>query len=56
MKPTNLAYTAKALEMHTDTPAEDIAPGVQFLHCRNSVEGGANLFLDGVAVANDLRE
>lgn len=56
IKPTNLAYTAKALEMHTDTPAEDLAPGVQFLHCRaNSVEGGQNLFLDGVAVANDLR-
>ncbi|MDO6962841.1 TauD/TfdA family dioxygenase [Rhizobium alvei] len=57
IKPTNLAYTAKALEMHTDTPAEDVAPGVQFLHVRaNSVEGGQNLFLDGVAVANDLRE
>lgn len=57
IKPTNLAYTAKALELHTDTPAEDVAPGVQFLHCRaNSVSGGANLFLDGVAVANDLRE
>jgi gamma-butyrobetaine dioxygenase len=57
IEPTNLAYTAKALELHTDTPAEDMAPGVQFLHCRaNSVEGGANLFLDGVAVANDLRE
>ncbi|RFB78705.1 TauD/TfdA family dioxygenase [Methylovirgula sp. 4M-Z18] len=56
IKPTNLAYTAKALEMHTDTPAEDEAPGVQFLHCRaNSVEGGANLFLDGAAVAEDLR-
>lgn len=56
INPTNLAYTAKALEMHTDTPAEDMAPGVQFLHCRaNSVEGGLNLFLDGVAVANDLR-
>lgn len=56
IKPTNLAYTAKALEMHTDTPAEEMAPGVQFLHCRaNSVEGGTNLFLDGVAVANDLR-
>ncbi len=54
--PTNLAYTAKALELHTDTPAEDMAPGVQFLHCRsNSVSGGDNLFLDGVAVANDLR-
>lgn len=57
IKPTNLAYTAKALELHTDTPAEETAPGVQFLHCRaNSVEGGQNLFLDGVAVANDLRE
>lgn len=56
IKPTNLAYTAKALELHTDTPAEEMAPGVQFLHCRrNSVEGGMNLFLDGVAVANDLR-
>lgn len=57
IKPTNLAYTAKALELHTDTPAEETAPGVQFLHCRaNSVEGGQNLFLDGVAVANDLRK
>jgi gamma-butyrobetaine dioxygenase len=57
IKPTNLAYTAKALELHTDTPAEEFAPGIQFLHCRaNSVEGGANLFLDGMAVANDLRK
>jgi gamma-butyrobetaine dioxygenase len=56
IKPTNLAFTAAALEMHTDTPAEEVAPGVQFLHCRaNSVEGGQNLFLDGVAVANALR-
>jgi len=54
--PTNLAYTAKALELHTDSPAEDFAPGVQFLHCRaNSVEGGESLFLDGVAAANDFR-
>ena len=57
VNPTNLAYTAKALELHTDTPAEEMAPGVQFLHCRaNSVEGGMSLFLDGVAVANDLRK
>jgi gamma-butyrobetaine dioxygenase len=56
IEPTNLAYTAGALELHTDTPAEDLAPGVQFLHCRaNSVEGGDNLFLDGTAVAEDLR-
>ena len=56
INPTNLAYTASALEMHTDVPAEELAPGVQFLHCRrNSVVGGRNLFLDGTAVANDLR-
>ena len=56
VNPTNLAYTAKALELHTDVPAEDAAPGVQFLHCRaNSVEGGLSLFVDGVAVAEALR-
>ena len=57
VKPTNLAYTSKALELHTDVPAEELAPGIQYLHCRaNSVTGGLNLFLDGMAVANDLRE
>lgn len=56
VKPTNLAYTSKALELHTDVPAEELAPGIQYLHCRrNSVEGGRNLFLDGAAVATDLR-
>ena len=54
--PTNLAYTARALELHTDTPAEDMAPGMQFLHCRtNNVQGGDSLFLDGAAAATDLR-
>lgn len=56
VNPTNLAYTSAALEMHTDVPAEELAPGIQYLHCRrNSVVGGRNLFLDGVAVANDLK-
>lgn len=56
INPTNTAYTAAALELHTDTPAEEHAPGIQFLHCRaNSVEGGRNLFGDGVAAANDFR-
>ncbi|MDY8110300.1 TauD/TfdA family dioxygenase [Fulvimarina sp. 2208YS6-2-32] len=56
INPTNTAYTAAALELHTDTPAEEHAPGIQFLHMRaNSVEGGRNLFGDGVAVANALR-
>lgn len=54
--PDNLAYTAKALELHTDVPAEDLPPGVQFLHCRrNSVEGGHSLFVDGAAAAAELR-
>lgn len=56
IKPTNLAYTAAALELHTDVPSEEFAPGIQFLHCRaNSVQGGMSIFADGVAVANDLR-
>lgn len=56
INPTNTAYTAGALELHTDTPAEEHAPGIQFLHMRaNSVEGGRNLFGDGMAAANDFR-
>ena len=55
-KPENLAYTAKALELHTDLPAEELAPGVQFLHCRvNDASGGDSLFVDALAVANDLK-
>ncbi len=57
INPTNTAYTSAALELHTDVPAEESAPGIQFLHMRaNSVEGGRNLFGDGVAAANDFRE
>ena len=56
IKPTNLAFTSKALPLHTDLPDEDLAPGIQFLHCRaNSVDGGDSLFADGVAVAEDFR-
>jgi gamma-butyrobetaine dioxygenase len=56
INPTNSAYTAGALELHTDTPAEEHAPGIQFLHCRaNSVDGGMSIYADGVAVANDFR-
>lgn len=55
--PTNLAYTANALELHTDLPNEEAAPGVQFLHCRaNSVEGGYSVFVDGAAVAERFRQ
>jgi len=55
--PENLAYTSKALELHTDLPAEELAPGIQFLHCRtNDAEGGQSLFVDANAVANALKE
>ena len=55
--PVNLTFTARALELHTDLPSEDVAPGLQFLHCRaNSVTGGYSLFLDGIAVAEALRD
>lgn len=55
--PTNLAFTAKALEMHTDLPCEQLAPGIQFLHCRaNSVDGGLSMFVDGAAVAEAFRQ
>ncbi len=55
--PTNLAFTARALELHTDLPSEEAAPGVQFLHCRaNSVSGGRSTFVDGAAVAEALRD
>jgi gamma-butyrobetaine dioxygenase len=56
INPTNTAYTSAALELHTDLPSEDFAPGVQYLHCRaNSVEGGNSIFVDAVAVAEDFR-
>jgi gamma-butyrobetaine dioxygenase len=54
--PVNLAFTASALELHTDLPAEELAPGIQYLHClANSVQGGDSLFIDGAAVAEDFR-
>ena len=57
INPSNLAYTASALELHTDLPNEEAAPGIQFLHCRaNTVDGGRSLFVDGAAVAETLRE
>lgn len=56
IEPSNLAFTAKALEMHTDLPCEQLAPGIQFLHCRaNSVDGGLSMFVDGAAVAEAFR-
>lgn len=50
--PVNLAYTNKALELHTDLPPEELAPGIQFLHCRvNDAIGGESRFVDACSVA-----
>ena len=54
--PVNLAYTNKALELHTDLPPEELAPGIQFLHCRvNDAIGGESLFVDACSVAQAFR-
>lgn len=54
--PNHLAYTAAALEPHTDNPYRDPAPTLQLLHClKGAADGGATFFLDGFALAEDLR-
>lgn len=52
----SLSFTSGALEIHTDLPAEELPPGIQFLHCRaNDSTGGESLFVDGGAVTEDFR-
>lgn len=54
--PTNLAFTALALPLHTDLPYQECPPGYQFLHCiANEAEGGESVFCDGFAVAEDFK-
>jgi gamma-butyrobetaine hydroxylase len=54
--PDNLAYTSRALGLHTDNPYREPMPELQILHClRVGAEGGASLFADGFAVAEQLR-
>lgn len=53
--PAGAAYSAAALEPHTDNPCETHPPGIQYLHCRiNDATGGESTFADGAAVAADL--
>jgi gamma-butyrobetaine dioxygenase len=55
-KPTNLAYTALALPLHTDLPNQETPPGYQFLHClANESAGGESLFADGLRILEELR-
>ncbi len=54
-RPTNLAYTAEALDLHTDNPYRDPPPSLQLLHAiRADAEGGETCFADGFAHARAL--
>ena len=55
--PSDLAYTDVALASHTDNPYRDPVPGIQYLHClKNEVSGGLSTLVDGMAIAEALRE
>lgn len=54
--PTNLAYTAVGLGVHSDNPYRHPSPGVQLLHCLESdAPGGDTLLVDGFSAADILR-
>jgi gamma-butyrobetaine dioxygenase len=54
---TDLAYTAMALDPHTDNPYRSPVPGIQLLHCLvNETRGGLSTLVDGFAVAQALRQ
>ncbi|XP_073429973.1 gamma-butyrobetaine dioxygenase isoform X2 [Dendrobates tinctorius] len=53
----NVAYTSGKLSLHTDYPALQYPPGVQFLHCLKQAEtGGESEVVDGFHVCNKLRK
>jgi len=55
-KPGNLAYTDRALDLHTDNPYRDPIPTVQLLHAIvTDAGGGETVFVDGFAHAEALR-
>ena len=55
--PTNLAYTAVGLGVHSDNPYRHPSPGVQLLHCLEAeAPGGDTLLVDGFAAAELLRQ
>ncbi len=55
--PTNLAYTAVGLGVHSDNPYRHPSPGVQLLHCLESdAPGGDTVLVDGFQTAELLRQ
>lgn len=56
--PSNLAYTAAELGLHSDLPFMEQIPDIQALHCilqTDDLDGGANIFSDVSFVANRLK-
>ncbi|XP_022082954.1 gamma-butyrobetaine dioxygenase-like [Acanthaster planci] len=56
---SNLAFTTKALCLHTDLPYYDYTPGIQMLHCimqTSTAKGGESQFVDGLMVAEQIRQ
>ncbi|XP_058485176.1 gamma-butyrobetaine dioxygenase [Solea solea] len=52
----NLAYTSKKLSVHTDYPALNFPPGVQFIQCLcPAVEGGESQLVDGFHITQQLQ-
>lgn len=50
--PNNLAYSDRALGLHTDNPYREPVPAIQLLHClMASGEGGESTFTDGFMAA-----
>lgn len=54
----NVAYTSDALQLHTDLPYYDYAPGATLLHCISQTKspGAFNLLVDGFYVAERLKQ
>lgn len=55
-KATNIAYTAKRLDLHMDLLYLECPPGLQLLHClSNEVRGGESIFSDSFRAAIELQ-
>ena len=55
--PSNLAYTSKGLEAHTDNPYRDPVPSLQILYSiENSATGGESVVVDGFKAALKLKD
>lgn len=55
---SNVAYLSDHLQMHTDLPYYDYAPGVNLLHClvQSQSKGAQNLLTDGFYIAQKMSE